>query len=146
MRQIPDATLCASEPAIIDANTFQLAKVRRELPQLFPEGFCRDDQGSRIPTPQDRNHVFRRSRRGRHGGRSAYRRLSDQPGQRAQIDGKVIPPGLVDGNPVQIPNLAIAVPIAAGLSAVGTFVILKICDAPIGVRVENARSRKKDST
>jgi Amt family ammonium transporter len=54
------------------------------------------------------------------------------------IDGKVIPLGLVDGNPMQILNQAIAVLIAAVIGAVGTFVILKICDALIGVRVERA--------
>jgi Amt family ammonium transporter len=53
-----------------------------------------------------------------------------------QIDGKVIPLGLVDGNPGQILNQAIAVLIAIGLAVVGTFVILKICDALIGVRVD----------
>jgi ammonium transporter, Amt family len=54
----------------------------------------------------------------------------------AQIDGKVVPLGLVDGNPGQILNQAIGVLIAITLAAVGTFVILKICDVLIGVRVE----------
>jgi Amt family ammonium transporter len=52
------------------------------------------------------------------------------------IDGKVIPLGLIDGNPGQILNQAIAVLIAISLGAVGTFVILKICDVLIGVRVD----------
>jgi Amt family ammonium transporter len=55
----------------------------------------------------------------------------------ATIDGKVIPLGLVDGNPGQILNQAIGVLIAISLAAVGTFVILKVCDALIGVRVEH---------
>jgi Amt family ammonium transporter len=54
----------------------------------------------------------------------------------ATIDGKVIPLGLVDGNPGQILNQAIGVLIAVALATVGTFVILKVCDALIGVRVD----------
>jgi Amt family ammonium transporter len=54
------------------------------------------------------------------------------------INGKVIPLGLVDGNPGQILNQAIAVLIAVSLGAIGTFVILKICDVLIGVRVDPA--------
>lgn len=53
----------------------------------------------------------------------------------AQIDGKVVPLGLVDGNPGQILNQAIGVLVAISLAALGTFVILKICDAVVGVRV-----------
>src|ERR1019366_1068209 len=53
----------------------------------------------------------------------------------AQIDGKVVPLGLVDGNPGQILNQAIGVLIAVVLGTVGTLVILKICDLLIGVRV-----------
>jgi Amt family ammonium transporter len=53
----------------------------------------------------------------------------------APIDGKVIPLGLVDGNPAQIGNQAIGALVAIVLAAVGTFLILKICDALIGVRV-----------
>jgi Amt family ammonium transporter len=55
----------------------------------------------------------------------------------APIDGKVIPLGLVDGNPGQILNQAIGVLIAIGLAAVGTFVILKVCDVLIGVRADH---------
>jgi Amt family ammonium transporter len=55
----------------------------------------------------------------------------------APINGKVIPLGLVDGNPGQIVNQAIGVAIAIALATVGTLVILKICDVLIGVRVEN---------
>src|SRR5580693_5788617 len=53
----------------------------------------------------------------------------------APINGKVIPLGLVDGNPGQIGNQAIGVAIAITLAAAGTFVILKVCDLTIGVRV-----------
>jgi Amt family ammonium transporter len=54
----------------------------------------------------------------------------------AQIDGKVVPLGLVDGNPGQIVNQAIGVLIAIVLATVGTLVILKICDVLIGVRAD----------
>jgi ammonium transporter, Amt family len=54
----------------------------------------------------------------------------------APINGKVIPLGLVDGNPGQIVNQAIGVLVAVVLATVGTFVILKVCDVLIGVRVE----------
>jgi Amt family ammonium transporter len=54
----------------------------------------------------------------------------------APINGKVIPLGLVDGNPGQILNQAIGVLVAVVLASVGTFVILKVCDVLIGVRVE----------
>jgi len=54
----------------------------------------------------------------------------------AQINGKVIPLGLVDGNPGQILNQAIGVLISVGLAVVGTLVILKVCDVLIGVRVD----------
>jgi Amt family ammonium transporter len=52
------------------------------------------------------------------------------------IDGKVIPLGLVDGNPGQILNQAIGVAISIALATVGTLVILKVCDVLIGVRVD----------
>lgn len=55
----------------------------------------------------------------------------------AQIDGKVVPLGLVDGNPGQVLNQAVGVLIAFTLAAVGTFVILKVCDALIGMRVNH---------
>ncbi len=54
----------------------------------------------------------------------------------AQINGKVVPLGLVDGNPGQILNQAIGVLVAVTLAVVGTLVILKVCDMVIGVRVE----------
>jgi Amt family ammonium transporter len=54
----------------------------------------------------------------------------------AMIDGKVAPLGLVDGNPMQVLNQGIGVLIAIGLAAAGTFIILKICDALLGVRVD----------
>jgi Amt family ammonium transporter len=55
----------------------------------------------------------------------------------AQIDGKVIPLGWVDGNPGQVLNQAIGVLIAIALAVVGTFVILKVCDAFLGMRVDD---------
>src|ERR1700691_4470656 len=54
----------------------------------------------------------------------------------APINGKVIPLGLVDGNPGQILNQAIGILVAIVLAVVGTFVILKVCDVLVGVRVE----------
>jgi Amt family ammonium transporter len=54
----------------------------------------------------------------------------------APINGKVIPLGLVDGHAGQILNQAAGVGIAIALAAVGTFIILKVCDALIGVRVD----------
>jgi Amt family ammonium transporter len=50
--------------------------------------------------------------------------------------GKALPLGLADGNGAQILNQAIGAGIAWVLGIVGTIVILKICDALIGVRVE----------
>ncbi|MGD0200664.1 MAG: ammonium transporter [Bryobacteraceae bacterium] len=50
--------------------------------------------------------------------------------------GRVLALGLVDGNGGQIANQLIGVAIAWGLAAVGTLVILKICDLVIGVRVD----------
>jgi Amt family ammonium transporter len=50
--------------------------------------------------------------------------------------GKVLPLGWVDGNAGQVLNQAIGCAIAWGLAIVGTFIILKICDAVTGVRVE----------
>jgi ammonium transporter, Amt family len=49
--------------------------------------------------------------------------------------GRLLPLGWVDGHPSQVLNQAIACAIAWGLAAVGTLVILKICDAVMGVRV-----------
>lgn len=46
--------------------------------------------------------------------------------------------GLVDGNLAQIGYQAVGVAIAWALAVVGTLVILKICDALLGVRVEPA--------
>jgi Amt family ammonium transporter len=51
------------------------------------------------------------------------------------INGKVIPLGLVDGHAGQILNQAVGVGIAIVLAAAGTFIILKVCDLTIGVRV-----------
>ena len=49
--------------------------------------------------------------------------------------GKVLGLGWVDGNPGQVLNQLIAVAISWGLAIVGTLIILKICDAVLGVRV-----------
>ncbi len=49
--------------------------------------------------------------------------------------GKVLPLGLVDGKPVQVFYQAVGVAVAWVLAIVGTIVILKICDALVGVRV-----------
>ncbi len=50
--------------------------------------------------------------------------------------GAPLPLGLVDGNAGQVANQAIGVLVAWVLAIVGTLVILKICDAVIGVRVD----------
>jgi Amt family ammonium transporter len=55
--------------------------------------------------------------------------INDSP-----IGGKVIPLGLIDGNPGQILNQAVGVAIAIGLSVVGTAVILKVCELTTGLR------------
>ena len=44
--------------------------------------------------------------------------------------------GLVDGDSGQVVNQAIAVAISWALAIVGTLIILKICDAVLGVRVD----------
>jgi len=49
--------------------------------------------------------------------------------------GKVLPLGLVDGNPGQVLNQAIGVVISWVLAIVGTLIILKICDLTLGLRV-----------
>ena len=49
--------------------------------------------------------------------------------------GKALPLGLVDGHPSQIINQLIGTAIAWGLAAIGTLVILKICDVVCGLRV-----------
>ncbi|HEX4227924.1 MAG TPA: ammonium transporter [Bryobacteraceae bacterium] len=49
--------------------------------------------------------------------------------------GKVLPLGLVDGNPGQVLNQAVGVAIAWGLGIFGTLIILKIVDMTIGLRV-----------
>ena len=40
--------------------------------------------------------------------------------------------GLIDGNPGQVINNLIGAAIAWGLAIVGTWIILKVCDAVIG--------------
>ncbi len=49
--------------------------------------------------------------------------------------GHVLPLGLIDGHPSQVLNQALGCAISWGLAIVGTLVILKICDAVLGVRV-----------
>jgi Amt family ammonium transporter len=44
------------------------------------------------------------------------------------------PMGLIDGNPSQVINNLIGAAIAWGLAIVGTWIILKVCDAVTGVR------------
>ena len=55
--------------------------------------------------------------------------------------GKPLPLGLVDGHGAQIVNQAIGCGIAMVLGIVGSFVILKIVDLIVGVRVDAARNR-----
>jgi Amt family ammonium transporter len=50
--------------------------------------------------------------------------------------GKPLPLGLVDGHAIQVANQAIGVAIAWVLAIVGTFVILKVCDLVVGLRVD----------
>ncbi len=50
------------------------------------------------------------------------------------LNGKAL--GLVDGNPSQVLNQLIGVLISWGMAAVGTLLILKICDLLLGVRVD----------
>jgi len=50
--------------------------------------------------------------------------------------GKTLALGWVDGNPGQVLNQAIGTAVAWGLAIVGTLIVLKICDAMIGVRVD----------
>lgn len=52
--------------------------------------------------------------------------------------GKPLPLGLMDGNPQQIVNQLIGIAIAWALAGVGTWLILKVCDATLGVRVDAA--------
>ncbi len=60
----------------------------------------------------------------------------------AQINGKVLPLGLVDGNGGQVLNQLIGVAIAWGLAIVGTLIILKIVDATVGLRVSTDDERE----
>ena len=52
------------------------------------------------------------------------------------INGRLSPLGLVDGNPMQVLNQAAGVLVTVAIAVAGTFVILKVCDALIGVRVD----------
>jgi Amt family ammonium transporter len=49
--------------------------------------------------------------------------------------GRAMPLGLVDGNAMQVVDQVIGCAIAWALAAVGTLVILKICDMTVGLRV-----------
>jgi Amt family ammonium transporter len=49
--------------------------------------------------------------------------------------GKPLPVGLIDGNAGQVVNQALGALMAWGLAIVGTLIILKICDAVVGLRV-----------
>ena len=49
--------------------------------------------------------------------------------------GNSLPVGLIDGNSAQVVNQLIAIAITVGLSVVATFVILKLVDLVVGVRV-----------
>jgi Amt family ammonium transporter len=54
------------------------------------------------------------------------------------VDGNPAPIGLVDGNPGQVVNQILGVAIAWTIAAIGTFVILKVCDLICaGVRVND---------
>jgi len=50
-------------------------------------------------------------------------------------NGVALPSGLIDGNPKQVLNQLIASLIAISLAVVGSFVILKVVDLIVGVRV-----------
>jgi Amt family ammonium transporter len=52
------------------------------------------------------------------------------------------PMGWVDGDAGQVVNQLIACAIAWGLAIVGTFIILKVCDAVTGVRADEASERE----
>ncbi len=58
------------------------------------------------------------------------------------IGGKLMPLGAMDGHPIQILYQAAGVAMAVLLAVIGTFLILKICDALIGVRVEREGERE----
>lgn len=53
-------------------------------------------------------------------------------------EGQPLPVGLIDGNAAQILNQMIGVGVTVALAAAGSFVILKIVDAIIGLRVSEA--------
>src|SRR5215475_6226968 len=50
-------------------------------------------------------------------------------------NGVALPSGLIEGNPKQVINQLIASSIAIGLTMVGSFIILKVVDLVVGVRV-----------
>ena len=53
-------------------------------------------------------------------------------------DGKALPVGLVDGNAYQLVNQIVAVVITAVIASVATYIILKVVDLLIGVRVSES--------
>jgi Amt family ammonium transporter len=60
----------------------------------------------------------------------------------APIKGAIAPLGAVDGHPMQILYQAVGVAMSIALAAVGTWIILKICDALVGVRVGHEAERE----
>ncbi len=56
--------------------------------------------------------------------------------------GRTLPLGLVDGNAMQIVNQIVGCAVAWGIAIVGTLMILKICDAVVGVRVDKEQERQ----
>jgi Amt family ammonium transporter len=56
--------------------------------------------------------------------------------------GRVQPLGLVDGKAGQVLNQAVGCLISWVLAIVGTLIILKICDAILGVRVSKEEERE----
>jgi Amt family ammonium transporter len=53
-------------------------------------------------------------------------------------DGQPLPVGLLDGNYAQVLNQLLAVAITIGISVIGSFVLLKLVDLVIGLRVSEA--------
>jgi Amt family ammonium transporter len=51
--------------------------------------------------------------------------------------GRPAPLGLVDGNPAQIVSQLVGCAVAWVLAIVGTYILLRICDALVGVRVSS---------
>jgi Amt family ammonium transporter len=56
--------------------------------------------------------------------------------------GHVLPLGMVDGKATQVVNQVIGCGVAWAIAAVGTLVILKVCDVLIGLRVSPEQERE----